>query len=100
MYNCVMAKRIAWSEAKNRQLRAMSERGVCFDDVVVAMDQGRLLDDIVHPAAGRFPRQRMFVVEIAGYAYAVPYVESDDEIFLKTLFPSRRLTRRYLGGKT
>jgi hypothetical protein len=93
-----MAKRIVWSEAKNRQLKAMQERRISFDDVLIALEDGRLLDDVKNPG-GRFAHQRMFVIEVKGYVYAVPYVESQDEIFLKTAFPSRALTRKYLKAK-
>ena len=92
-----MDKRIVWSEEKNRQLRTSPNRLACFDDVLIALDQGRLLDDVAHPAKDRYPHQRMFIVEIRGYAYAIPYVESRNEIFLKTVYPSRSLTKRYLG---
>jgi len=57
-----------------------------------------LLDDLSHPNQDKYEHQRLFVVDIAGYAYLAPYVESDEEIFLKTIIPSRKATKRYLGG--
>ncbi|MFT4929808.1 MAG: hypothetical protein ACI8WB_005943, partial [Phenylobacterium sp.] len=51
-----------------------------------------------HPNASNYPNQRIFIVNIDDYAYAVPYVESDREYFLKTVIPSRKLTKRYLRG--
>jgi hypothetical protein len=59
-----------------------------------------LLDDIEHPNEAKYPNQRVLVVEVDGYAYLVPYVESDDEIFLKTVIPSRKATKQYLGGES
>lgn len=59
-----------------------------------------MLDDIEHPNKTKYPNQRVFVVEVDEYAYLVPYVESDDEIFLKTVIPSRKATKQYLGGRS
>lgn len=90
-------KSINWSADKNQQL--ISERSVSFEDVLFALQAGDLLDDLYHPNADKYAHQRLFVVAIDGYAYLVPYVESDVEIFLKTIIPSRKATKKYLGGK-
>ncbi len=76
----------------------MDERGVSFEDVLFALQSGRLLDDLVHPNNFKHPNQRMFVVEIDEYAWLVPYVENDDEIFLKSVIRSRKATKHYLRG--
>ena len=52
----------------------------------------------MHPNNATYPNQRLFIVMIDEYVYLVPYVENDDEIFLKTVIPSRKATRQYLGG--
>jgi hypothetical protein len=96
MYSVEM-KQIAWSDAKNRELKANRNRAVCFEDIVAAIEGGGLLDDIEHVNAARYPRQRMFVVLLNDYVYGVPYVTDGDEIFLKTVYPSRKLTLQYLG---
>ncbi|HHB13111.1 MAG TPA: BrnT family toxin [Chromatiales bacterium] len=93
-----MPKVFNWDDGKNRQL--ITERGVSFEDVVFCIEQGRLLDDLAHPNRDRYPHQRLLVVEIDGYAWLVPYVENGDEIFLETVIPSRKATRKYLGDKT
>lgn len=77
----------------------MSERGVSFEDVLFALQSGRLLDDLVHPNDEKYPNQRMLVVEIDGYAWLVPYVENGEEIFLKSVIPGRKATKRYLKGE-
>jgi hypothetical protein len=59
-----------------------------------------LLDDIEHPNKSKYTNQRVFVVEIDGYTYLVPYVESEEEIFLKTIIPCRKATKQYLGAKS
>ncbi|HJQ07948.1 MAG TPA: BrnT family toxin [Candidatus Saccharimonadales bacterium] len=89
-------KYIDWSEAKNDKLKA--EREICFEDALTAIDAGRLLDDIKHPNAIRYLAQRVLIVEIDGYAYLVPYVEDEIKIFLKTIVPSRKATKKYLKG--
>jgi hypothetical protein len=75
----------------------MSELGVSFEDVLFALQSGSLLDDGPHPNRDRYPNQRLFVIRIDGYAWLVPYVENEKEIFLKTVIPSRKATKKLLG---
>ena len=88
-------KPINWNAFKNHQL--IEQRGISFDEVVFYIQQGSLLDDIKHPNSNRYPNQRVFVVDINGYVFLVPYIETQDEIFLKTVVPSRKATKQYLG---
>jgi uncharacterized DUF497 family protein len=88
-------KPINWNSTKNQQL--IAERGISFEDVVFCIQQGRLLDDVEHPNSDTYPGQRIFVVNIDDYVHLVPYVENRKEIFLKTVIPSRRATKQYLG---
>ncbi|PHS71860.1 MAG: toxin [Cycloclasticus sp.] len=88
-------KPINWNPTKNQQL--ISERGISFEDVVFYLQQGALLDDVEHPNSDKYPSQRMFVIDIDDYAYLVPYVENQKELFLKTVIPSRKATKIYLG---
>ena len=88
-------KPINWNSTKNQQL--ISERSISFEDIVFYLQQGALLDDIEHPNSERYPSQRVFVIKIDDYAYLVPYVENQKEIFLKTVIPSRKATKIYLG---
>jgi len=90
-------KVINWSADKNRKL--IEERGISFEDIVFALQSGCLLDDLAHPNKDKYPHQRIFIVAIDDYAYLVPYVENSDEIFLKTIVPSRKATRQYIGEK-
>ena len=91
-------KVIRWNHAKNEQLSR--ERGVSFEMILVSLAEGGLLDDLVHPNSERYQNQRIMVVRIVNYAYLVPYVENDEEVFLKTIIPSRRATKQYIdrGG--
>ena len=88
-------KPINWNSTKNRQL--ISERGISFEDIFFYLQQGALLDDIEYPNSDKYPNQRVFVINIDNYAYLVPYVEDRKEIFLKTVIPSRKATKQYLG---
>ncbi len=92
-------KSINWNSEKNLVLKA--ERGICFDEVLVAISQGALLDVVEHPNKEKYPNQRIFIVRIRGYAFLVPFVETDEEIFLKTVIPSRSATKSYISkGKS
>jgi hypothetical protein len=88
-------KKINWNLEKNDKL--IAERGIGFDDVIYHFAQGNLLDDIEHPNQEKYPNQSIFILEINNYVYLVPYVENDTEQFLKTIIPSRKLTKKYLG---
>jgi len=89
-------KQIHWNAEKNQKL--IEERGVSFEDVLFSLQSGGLLDDGPSPRQETYPNQRMFVVLIDAYAYLVPYVEDESGIFLKTIIPSRKATKTYLGG--
>lgn len=88
-------KAFRWNEEKNRQLQ--SERGVSFEQVLQAIAADHLLDVIEHPNQARYPSQRIFIIELNQYVYLVPFVENDQAIFLKTIIPSRKLKKQYLG---
>jgi uncharacterized DUF497 family protein len=85
-----------WDDKKSAVLE--KERGVCFEDIVIRAEEGFLLDDIEHPNQVKYAGQRMFVVDVHGYAFCVPYIEGEQSVHLITIFPSRKLTRIYLGG--
>jgi hypothetical protein len=87
-------KAIRWNRVKNDRL--LRDRGVCFEQVVLILERDETLDIIEHPNPIKYPKQKLFVVEINSYAYFVPYVENEEEIFLKTIIPSRKATEKYL----
>ena len=90
-------KRFDWSEEKNEWLKRL--RGVSFEQAVFWLTHGGLLAAIDHPNPGRYPEQRIFVIKIEVYAYLVPFVEDDNVVFLKTIIPSRKMTKRYLANE-
>ena len=88
-------KPISWNPEKNRLLK--SERGVTFEDVVFHIMAGDILYTVDHPNQKRYPGQQIHIIAIEEYVYLVPFVETDDEVFLKTIIPSRKATKTYLG---
>ena len=90
-------KNINWDTEKSLKLKEL--RGICFEDIVYYIEKGDILDDYQHPNQKRYSGQRVMVIGINSYAYLVPYVEDENEIFLKTIIPSRKATEIYLGGK-
>jgi uncharacterized DUF497 family protein len=87
-------KPFRWGPEKNDQL--VLERGISFEQMVVAIEAGGLLDILAHQNPKRYPNQRVLVIACDGYVYLVPFVEEDDHFFLKTVIPSRKATRDYL----
>ena len=89
-------KPIRWNAEKSLSLKA--ERGVSFEEILSAISQGGLLKVVEHPNRAKYGHQKMLVVRIREYAYLVPYVENAQEIFLKSIMPSRKATREFLTG--
>lgn len=88
-------KHFAWNTEKDQQLKA--ERNISFEEVVSHIEQGAVLDILAHPNQEKYPGQRIFVVHMYNYVWLVPFVEDNDHVFLKTVMPSRKATRQYLG---
>ncbi len=88
-------KQIRFSVEKNTQLK--KERGVGFEDVLLAIEMGCILDDLEHPNKEKYAHQSILVMllMIKNYVYIVPYVEDETSIFLKTIIPSRKMNKRY-----
>ena len=89
--------KIDFSEEKNILLK--ETRGINFEDVISAIEKNRIFADLKHKNKN-YSHQRILVIKIAEYVYAVPYViDSKRKIaFLKTVYPSRVLTNKYLKG--
>lgn len=85
-----------WNDEKNDLLKNL--RGVSFEQVVLAIASGDLIDRMRHPNPEKYPNQKIFLVKIDNYIYSVPYVEDDIKIFLKTIIPNSKETKKYLRG--
>jgi hypothetical protein len=88
-------KPLRWDADKNERLKA--GRAISFEEIVLAIEEGGLKDILVHPNQRRYPGQVVLVVAYRGYVFLVPSVEEEEHYFLKTVIPSRKATRDYLG---
>ena len=82
-----------WSAAKNEML--VRERGISFERIVFEISMGNEVAMVMHPNQDRYPGQMISAVEVDDYVYLVPFVETESEIFLKTIIPSRKATRQF-----
>jgi uncharacterized DUF497 family protein len=89
-------KYFSWDSEKNEKLK--SERNISFGEIVYYIQKGQLLDILEHPNKKKYPNQFIFVISVEDYVYLVPFVERENEIFLKTIIPSRKGTKQYLKG--
>lgn len=86
-----------WSETKNQKIK--QEREISFEEVVLALESKQILAIVKHPNTNRYPQQQIFIVNINHYAYLVPFVEDEEKVFLKTIIPSRKATKKYIIEK-
>ena len=80
-----------FNSEKNQLLK--DERGVCFEDVITQLNTGNVLDIIKHPNEEKYPNQKIYILLLLDYVYMVPYVKVGNEIFLKTIVPSRKMNK-------
>lgn len=88
---------IVYEYSKEKSALLKEERGISFEEVIAVIREGRVLDVIDNPSKTKYGHQKMYVVEIDHYIYLVPFVETTTGVFLKTIFPSRKLTKIYLN---
>lgn len=86
-----------WNTEKNILLK--TTRGISFEQIIMHIGKGDLLDIIRHPNSEKYAKQKILVININDYIYIVPFVENNNERFLKTIIPSRQFTKKYLGRK-
>jgi uncharacterized DUF497 family protein len=84
-----------WDDNKNDLLK--QTRDISFEEIILSLANNKLLEVVEHSNKQKYPNQKMFVVEVRNYAYIVPFVEDDEKYFLKTIYPSREATKKYLG---
>ncbi|MCX7121384.1 MAG: toxin [Gammaproteobacteria bacterium] len=78
---------------KNRKLK--EERGIDFSEIIYCMNNGGLIDVVQHHNKEKYALQQFYVVDVDGYIHLIPFVQNGDKVFLKTIFPSRKHTRKY-----
>ena len=93
----MVTKLIRWNEEKNQILKI--QRGIGFEQILAKLETGDIVGRKVHPNTDKYPDQYIFIISVDNYIYYVPFVENESEIFLKTIIPSRKLTKEYGGGE-
>jgi len=86
-----------WNTEKNEVLA--EERGITFEEIVQRVASGATIIETDHPNKKRYPNQKILIIDVDGYAYLVPCVIDKNEYFFKTIIPSRKATKKYLGGE-
>ncbi len=86
-----------WDNQKNERLK--KERSIGFEEVLIAIEGGNILDIVEHPRKDKYTNQRIFIINVNNYAYLVPFVEDEEKVFLKTIIPSRKATKKYIINK-
>ena len=90
-------QKLKWNEEKNKWLQ--EERGLSFEAIVAAIENGYLLDIIDNPQP-EYAQQKILVVDLNGYVVLAPFLEDGDDIFLKTAFHHRKLNKKLKGGQS
>ena len=94
-----MTIKFKYCHEKNSQL--LASRGLGFEEIIQAIADGNLLDVRAHHNQAKYPNQNIFYVRVITEVYAVPYVEeTKNTVFLKTLFPSRKARKEFLGQRS
>ncbi len=86
----------SWNKEKNLLLK--ETRDISFEQIVMHIEQGDLIDIIKHPNSDKYLNQKILIINVNSYIYTVPFVENLNERFLKTIIPNRNFTKKYLGG--
>ena len=84
-----------YSTEKN--LKLLEERGIGFEDIIAILNVNGALTVIDHPNAAKYPHQKIYIVDVNGYAYLVPFEKHSNKVVLKTIFPSRKLNKKYFN---
>lgn len=67
-------------------------RGISFEEIVVS----KIVSILKHSTR---EHQKIMLFLHKRYIWVVPFVETESEIFLKTIYPSRKYTKWYLRGR-
>lgn len=90
----MLMKKFDYSLSKNLWL--IENRGFGFEDMIELIAKGNCMDVVEHPNQEKYPNQKIFLINNQGYAYMMPFIETENSIFLKTIIPSRKMTKEYL----
>lgn len=93
LYVNIIMKRLDFNREKSKMLK--KERGIGFEEIAQIIEKERFIEVIDHPNKRKYPTQKIFLIKLKNYIYAVPYVEDDEKIFLKTIYASRAYTKKF-----
>lgn len=79
---------------KNEVLKR--ERGISFEEIITLIESDGVLAVVEHHNSEKYKNQSICIVDVGGYVFLVPFVKNDNEVFLKTIYPSRKATKKYL----
>ncbi len=82
-----------YNDAKNSKL--LQERGIGFEDIITILDTKGYLAVIDHPNPTKYPNQQIYMIDVNNYVYLVPFEKHNNKCVLKTIYPSRKMTRLY-----
>ena len=88
-------KNFNWNSEKNNIL--INERNISFEEIIIAINENKIINVYEHPNQNKYPNQKIYEIELYDYIYLVPFIEDEKEIFLKTIIPSRKATKKYLN---
>ncbi|MFC1888388.1 BrnT family toxin [Thermodesulfobacteriota bacterium] len=91
-------KYFTWDIKKNEKLQR--GRGISFEEIVFHIKRGDVLDILEHPNPEKYEGQKIFLIQVDEYVYLIPFLETGNEVILKTIIPSRKATKQYLRGDT
>ena len=83
-----------WNTDKNEELK--KNRNISFEEIVLSIYKNSIIDIYEHPNQNKFPGQKIYVINYNEYIFLIPFIETEMEIFLKTIIPSRKATKKYL----
>ena len=88
-------KNFNWNSEKNNIL--INERNISFEEIIIAINENKIINVYEHPNQNKYPNQKIYEIKLYDYIYLVPFIEDEKEIFLKTIIPSRKATKKYVN---
>ena len=78
-----------------KNLKLLRDRKVSFEQIIALIEAGYIVDIVNHPNQEKYEGQKIYIIDVDGYCYLVPFVINNHQIFLKTIIPSRKATKNY-----
>lgn len=95
----IMSDNLIFNYNPEKNEKLLESRGIGFQEVISRIVKNEFVDIVDHPNQLKYPLQKIYIIEIGEYAYLIPFVAIGNNIFLKTIFPCRKSTKRYLNNR-